>query len=122
VNAPQFTPLPGQPHDAAGPVFATAWQAQAFAMALLLNAEGVFTWKEWAAALADEIKQAQAAGDPDDGSTYYHHWLRALERLLVAKGVASAEALKATARAWQEAARATPHGEPIVLAARGGEA
>jgi hypothetical protein len=27
-----------------------------------------FTWKEWAAALADEIKAAASRGEPDDGS------------------------------------------------------
>ena len=35
----------------------------------------LFTWPEWAATLGDEIKRAQAAGDPDTGETYYRHWL-----------------------------------------------
>src|SRR3954451_7089907 len=39
-------------------------------------------WPEWAAALGDAIKRAQAAGDPDDGSTFYRHWLASLERLV----------------------------------------
>lgn len=108
-------PLAGQPHDTEGPVFKEAWEAQAFAMALMLHERGIFSWKEWAATLAEEIKAAQAAGDPDLGTTYYHHWLRALERLVVAKGVASAQALHETAHAWEDAARATPHGQPIVL-------
>ena len=59
--------VPGIPRDADGPVFREPWEAQAFAMALALHARGLFTWNEWAAALADEIKRAQAAGDPD-------HW------------------------------------------------
>jgi nitrile hydratase accessory protein len=108
-------PLAGQPYDPDGPVFKEAWEAQAFAMALLLHERGLFTWKEWAATLADEIKSAQAAGDPDLGNTYYHHWLKALERLVVGKGVATAKALHDTAHAWEDAARATPHGQPIVL-------
>lgn len=108
-------PLAGQPHDTEGPVFKEAWEAQAFAMTLMLHERGIFSWKEWAATLAEEIKAAQAAGDPDLGTTYYHHWLRALERLVVAKGVASAQALHETAHAWEDAARATPHGQPIVL-------
>jgi nitrile hydratase accessory protein len=115
VSSFRPAPLAGQPHDVDGPVFKEAWEAQAFGMALLLHERGIFTWKEWAAALADEIKAAQAAGDPDLGNTYYHHWLRALERLVVEKGVASAKALHDTAHAWEEAARATPHGRPIVL-------
>lgn len=111
----RVTPLPGQPSDADGPVFAEAWQAQAFAMTLTLHERGVFTWKEWAATLADEIRRAQAAGDPDTGATYYLHWLKALERLVVEKGVATADVLHDTAHAWEDAARATPHGQPIVL-------
>ena len=47
--------------------------------------KGLFTWKEWAAALADEIKRAQAAGDPDTGETYYRHWLATLENLVAAE-------------------------------------
>lgn len=109
------SPLPGQPRDAEGPVFAEAWEAQAFAMALMLHQRGVFTWSEWAATLAGEIKAAQAAGDPDIGTTYYSHWLKALERLVVEKGVATADVLHQTAHAWEDAARATPHGQPIVL-------
>lgn len=108
-------PLPGQPRDDDGPVFREAWEAQAFAMTIALYERGVFTWPEWAAALATEIRAAQAAGDPDLGPTYYHHWLKALERLVVEKGVASAALIDETTRAWEEAARATPHGRPIVL-------
>ena len=69
------------PRDAEGPVFREPWEAQAFAMALTLHRRGLFTWGEWAATLAAEIKRAQAAGDPDTGETYYRHWLNALERL-----------------------------------------
>src|ERR1700681_1411584 len=57
--------LPDLPRDAAGPVFHEPWEAQAFAMALALHERGLFTWSEWAATLAQEIKAAQAAGDPD---------------------------------------------------------
>jgi nitrile hydratase accessory protein len=113
--AARTAPLPGQPRVADGPVFVEAWEAQAFAMTLMLYEEGVFTWKEWSATLAEEIKTAQAGGDPDLGATYYQHWLRALESLVVDKGVASAAILHDTAHAWADAAAATPHGRPIVL-------
>ena len=53
--------LPGIPRDGDGPVFREPWEAQAFAMALALHERGLFTWNEWAATLADEIKRAQAA-------------------------------------------------------------
>jgi nitrile hydratase accessory protein len=107
--------LPGIPRDADGPVFREPWEAQAFAMALALHARGLFTWNEWAAALADEIRRAQTSGDPDSGATYYRHWLATLERLIAEKGVATAETLFRYRDAWDHAADRTPHGSPIEL-------
>ena len=109
--------VPGIPCDADGPVFREPWEAQAFAMALALHARGLFSWNEWAAALADEIKCAQAKGDPDTGETYYRHWLATLERLVAEKGVASPETLLRYHDAWDHAADRTPHGAPIELTA-----
>ena len=103
------------PHDTDGPVFREPWEAQAFAMALALHARGLFSWTEWAATLADEIKRAQAAGDPDTGETYYRHWLATLEQLVVEKGVTNSESLARYFDAWDHAADRTPHGEPIEL-------
>ncbi|WP_213775215.1 nitrile hydratase accessory protein [Bradyrhizobium sp. dw_78] len=107
--------LPDIPCDAEGPVFREPWEAQAFAMALALHERGLFTWSEWAATLASEIKQAQAAGDPDTGETYYRHWLATLERLIAEKGVTTSETLHRYRAAWDHAADRTPHGTPIVL-------
>jgi nitrile hydratase accessory protein len=107
--------VPSVPRDAEGPVFREPWEAQAFAMALGLHARGLFTWPEWAAMLAEEIKRAQAAGDPDTGETYYRHWLNTLERMVAAKGVANAQALDRYRNAWAHAAERTPHGTPIEL-------
>jgi nitrile hydratase accessory protein len=104
------------PRDGDGaPVFSAPWQAQAFAMTLALYERGLFTWTEWAAALATEIKRAQSAGDPDDGSTYYRHWLAALERLVSEKGVTTPADLDHRRAAWDRAAHATPHGQAILL-------
>ena len=110
--------LPGIPRDDGGPVFREPWEAQAFSMALALHQRGVFTWPEWAAALADEIKRAQANGDPDTGATYYNHWLATLERLVAEKGVASEQTLARYRDAWDRAADRTPHGQPIELQPR----
>ena len=107
--------VPGIPRDADGPVFREPWEAQAFAMALALHARGLFTWNEWAAPLADEIKRAQASGDPDTGETYYRHWLATLERLIAANGVATSDTLQRYRDAWNHAADRTPHGSPIEL-------
>ena len=105
------------PRDDDGPVFREPWEAQAFAMALALHERGLFTWPEWAATLADEIKRAQAAGDPDTGETYYLHWLAALERIVAQKGVATPDTLARYHDAWDHAADRTPHGQPIELKA-----
>jgi len=111
LNAPED--LPGLPKDKAGPVFGEPWQAQAFALAVQLNAEGAFTWAEWARALAAEV-----AGDPgDDGSRYYHHWVAALEGLVAGRGLAASSELAERKQAWTDAYRHTPHGAPVELSA-----
>jgi nitrile hydratase accessory protein len=109
--------VPGIPRDEDGPVFREPWEAQAFAMALALHERGLFTWTEWAAALAAEIKRAQANGDPDTGETYYRHWLATLENLVAEKGVATSETQHRYRDAWDHAADRTPHGQPIELMA-----
>jgi nitrile hydratase accessory protein len=88
--------------------FAAPWQAQAFAMTLSLSERGLFTWVEWAAALAAEIRRA-----PD--REYYQQRLAALERLLIAKGVTTDSELDRYHRGWDNAAQRTPHGAPIIL-------
>jgi nitrile hydratase accessory protein len=94
-------------------VFAEPWQAQAFALAVKLSELGYFTWTEWADALATELKNSE----PDDGSRYYEHWLRALERIVAEKGLTDPAALLDRKRAWEDAYRHTPHGKPVELAA-----
>ena len=107
--------VPSIPCDAEGPVFREPWEAQAFAMTLALYDRGLFVWPEWAAILGDEIKKAQAAGDPDTGETYYRHWLAALERIVAEKGVTDSGTLRKYYDAWDHAADRTPHGTPIEL-------
>jgi nitrile hydratase accessory protein len=108
--------LPALPHDAAGPVFAEPWQASAFALTVSLSHQGHFTWKEWAATLAEELKASSARSEPDDGSHYYHCWLAALERLVVEKGLTQTAELSDCREAWADAYRRTPHGKPVELA------
>ena len=107
--------LPPLPRDEEGPVFAEPWQAQAFALAVKLSEQGHFSWKEWAAALANELKAAADRGEPDDGSHYYHHWVTALERLVTEKGLSESPALLDRKEAWADAYRHTPHGKPVLL-------
>ena len=114
-NAEALAALPRLPRDEGGAVFAEPWQAQAFAMAVRLSDEGHFTWKEWAAALAAELKAAADRGEPDDGTRYYEHWLAALERLVTEKNLTDRQALAARKEAWADAYRHTPHGKPVEL-------
>jgi nitrile hydratase accessory protein len=107
--------LPDIPRDNDGPVFREPWEAQAFAIALALHERGLFSWREWADALARQIERAQASGDLDTGETYYRHWLATLEQLVTEKGVASSHALRRTRDAWDRACDRTPHGLPIEL-------
>ena len=108
--------LPALPRDEGGPVFQEPWQAHAFALAVRLSEAGCFTWKEWVAALIREIRAAQERGEPDLGDTYYHHWLRAVERLCVEKGLVVGPALDRRKEEWRQAYLHTPHGQPIELA------
>jgi nitrile hydratase accessory protein len=103
--------MPGIPRDAEGPVFQAPWEAQAFAMVVALHEQGAFTWKEWAACLAEVIAEVRH----DDGSEYYRHWLTALERIVSRKGILADALLERRRHEWDEAARRTPHGQPIVL-------
>ena len=90
------------------PVFREPWEAQAFAMTVLLHQRGVFTWGEWAQVLGTQI----AAGP---GKSYYQHWLAALESIVSAKGASTADELIRYQRAWEHAAHRTPHGQSIDL-------
>jgi nitrile hydratase accessory protein len=115
LSSEHLSDLPRLPRDEGGPVFAEPWQAQAFALAVKLSAQGHFTWKEWAAALANELQAAARRGELDDGSRYYEHWLAALETLVTAKGLADPTALRTRKEAWAAAYRNTPHGQPVEL-------
>jgi nitrile hydratase accessory protein len=108
--------LPALPRDDHGPIFREPWEAHAFALAVRLSEAGCFTWSEWAATLAQEIRAAQSAGDPDLGATYYQHWLRALERLCADKGLTSSAELHQRKEQWRDAYVHTPHGQPVLLA------
>jgi nitrile hydratase accessory protein len=99
-------------------VFRAPWEAQVFALTLALHERGCFSWKEWTDRLAAEIAAAAEAGGPDDGADYYDRWLSALEGLASDKGLLGIDELAVRKAAWDRAARATPHGQPIELPGR----
>ena len=108
------------PQDEEGPVFAEPWQAQAFAIAVQLSANGHFTWTEWTIALGEQLDAAVKRGEPDDGSRYYEHWIAALEHLVADKKLTDLTALTERKGAWADAYRHTPHGQPVELGAKSG--
>ncbi len=115
--AVRFATSPLLPRDEEGPVFAEPWQAQAFAIAVQLSAEGHFTWTEWAIALGEQLQAAVRRGEPDDGSRYFEHWIAALEHLVADKKLTDLTALSERKEAWADAYRHTPHGQPVELRA-----
>ncbi len=118
MRPPDLDRLPSIPRDADGPVFREPWEAQAFGMTVVLHERGHFTWREWTDRLTAEIAAAGARGEVDDGSRYYHHWLAALEKLVAEKRLVLSEELAVRKQEWDDAARATPHGQPIELRRR----
>jgi nitrile hydratase accessory protein len=88
--------------------FTAPWEAEAFAMVVKLHEGGYFSWSEWADVLGAEIKVA-----PD--RPYYESWLEALELMVESKGLMGNGERLARIEAWDKAARATPHGQPISL-------
>jgi len=107
--------VPGLPREGDAPVFRAPWQAQAFAMAVALHAQGLFTWPEWAQALADNIRAAPAQPGEDANDAYYRQWLQTLEAIVSGKGASSPAELERFRAAWDRAADRTPHGQPIEL-------
>ena len=92
--------------------FAAPWEAQVFALVVALQERGVFTPAEWAGALGAAIRPEAGPEAPAD----YARWLAALETLLAARDVTDGASVSARARAFERAAAATPHGQPILLA------
>ena len=100
-----FGPVTPEAHE---PVFRAPWEAQAFALAVRLHDAGAFTWREWAEQLAAAITRAQVRGDPDLGTTYYEHWLAALETLLAEKSLVAPDELARRKAEWEQVVRETP--------------
>ncbi len=115
-SADDLPQLPWEAED--GPVFKEPWEATAFAMAVRLSEAGKFTWSEWVDYLSAEIAAAKQRGDLDLGDRYYEHWLNALEKLVIDKGLGSEAELASLKDDWTEATIHTPHGQPIELKKR----
>lgn len=97
------------------PAFAEAWQAEALALADTLVQNGLFTAAAWSDALGRALREAEARGDADDQETYYRAVLVALERSIDAHSDIDFTAMRQMRENWENAYRATPHGQPVVL-------
>ena len=113
--------IPSLSDDEAEPHFYAPWQATAFALTVSLHETGLFTWPEWVAVfgshLDGHLKLPTEADAADHAERYYGAWLGALEEVLQDRQITDPETLRQTAETWQLAARATPHGRPIVYCA-----
>ena len=103
-NAPDARPadLPGDlalPRSNGELIFAEPWQARAFGIAVALNENGAYPWRDFHAGLTREIA-AHGSGEASD--QYYTRWLAALESLLAQRGILSPAEIDA--RASQRAA------------------
>ena len=78
-------------------------------MAVKLNEAGVFALER----MGGDAGRRDSRRDPE--RPYYESWLAALERLVEAKGVMTEAERLARVDAWDRAAKATPHGQPITL-------
>ena len=92
--------------------FDEPWQAEAFALAVQLHEQGLFSWPEWSETLAAEIAKLAKRGEEN----YFLCWVNALEGLVERKADASRSELAFIADAWREAYGNTPHGKPVHLA------
>lgn len=88
--------------------FAAPWEAQVFALTVKLHDSGLFSWSDWTQVLGAELKAV-----PD--RPYYESWLAALERISESRAAMTRDERLSRMAAWDRAARATPHGQPILL-------
>ena len=109
LNSPTDTiTAPEQPFDA-------PWHAELFATTHALARAKVFDWPDWSDHFARALAEADHAGAPKDGSTYYEIWLEALEVFLVQRSLAEPDELARLKKAWTESYLSTPHGAPVEL-------
>ena len=65
-------------------VFDALWEGRAFGMAVALNDQGAYPWREFRDALVQRIGAAEAGGEQ---STYYERFLAAFEQVALSRGL-----------------------------------
>ena len=115
IQTLQQEPIPPLIKDNGDPVFRDSWEAEAFAIGNLLIKQGFLSCSEWVEIFSQEIKAAQAQGDPDRGDTYFSHWCSALERICVERGLTNWGDYQEQLDLWHQAVLNTPHGIPLAI-------
>jgi nitrile hydratase accessory protein len=83
-------------------VFDALWEGRVFGMAVALNDQGTYAWREFRDELVERIATADAA---NEASTYYERFLEAFEKLALAKGLVTSEELDARTEEYASGAR-----------------
>ena len=67
-------------------VFQAPWEGRAFGLAVAMNHDGRYEWKDFAGNLTAEIAEGEKSGA---SQAYYEQWLAALEKLAISSGMVS---------------------------------
>lgn len=98
------------------PRFEEPWHADVFALTVLLNEKGLFSWGEWTTRFGQSLAEHRLDHALNGGSDYFLAWIDALEGLLMSKDLAAGEDLARLKQGWTDAYLSTPHGQPVRLA------
>jgi nitrile hydratase accessory protein len=98
-NMPNETALPRSNGEL---VFEAPWEGRAFGIAVAMNRDAKYEWREFVDELAGEIAAAEKVGA---GSTYYERWVASLERLAIKKGLVTPEEMESRAQEYASGAR-----------------
>jgi len=86
------------PRDNGALIFHSPWESRVFAMAVLLCEKGEYAWKTFHEQFTKCIGDAEMHHPEKEAvSAYYHHWMQALEKVLLEKEVLVEEQLHARA-------------------------
>lgn len=73
-------------------VFRAPWEGRAFGVAVALSENGEYAWDDFRDRLVEEISKS--------GQEYYESWLDALQSLLLARGVVTADEVAERAKEY----------------------
>ena len=80
----QMPPEIALPRENGEILFTSPWEARVFGLAVALNEQGAFAWKQFSETLAEQIAKAEQEGE---SSTYYERWLRTLHLVTTSQGL-----------------------------------